>query len=476
MSSLKQIIHLNPIGWILYSVITIVCFLFFLHADIIHTATSSYAYLSGHSKDFYEYNKVYLGGNDYLPLIYIMFATWTIPIHFLGFTTSPELNNFQWNLLTQPSLPIELAWWKTLLALVYIGSILMMAKITKLIQPDTKIELSLISTLFATSPFVIFSVFIFSGYDIFSTFFTLLGLYYYLKKDLRLFILFFAIAIPLKYFSAILFFPLVLMIEKRPLHILKILMLGVSIIFIQVILYWKSQVFKDEILSLLLSKLTSNSGQEINLLKLVPKLFLLMIYLGACIHVFLKEFKSYTEWHKYAVFMPILSYALLFLAVKWHPQWCIIIMPFIMLSYIFIQNKRLMGILEIIGMVSFIWYVFNAWKLNVDVSMMNNSVLKNLLPQALIINSDLFHGGKSLFRFIFNLYLFSPLLILFYEAKKTSHIKATTPSQEMIINRLLLGVGFLVLSSFICIFRPEDWRNFINPDATIRLHDKLIGR
>ena len=475
MGSLKKIIHLNTIGWILYLVITIICFLFFLQADIIHTATSSYAYLNGHIQDFYDYNKVYMGGNDYLPLMYIIFAIWNIPIHFLGFTTTPELNHFQWNLLTQPSLPIELAWWKTLLAVFYIGSIMMMAKITKLIQTDTKFELSLISTVFATSPFVIFAVFIFSGYDIFSTFFTLLGFYYYLKKDLRLFILFFAVAISLKYFAAILFFPLVLMIEKRPLHILKILILSVSIILIQVILYWKSQIFKDEILSLLLQKLIPNSGNEINFSKLTPKLFLLMFYLSACIHVFFKEFKSNTERHKYAVFIPILSYALLFLAVKWHPQWCIIIMPFIMLSYIFIQNKRLLSTLEIIGMISFIWYVFNAWKLNVDVSMMNNSVLKNLLPQALIINSDLFHGGKSLFRFIFNLYLFSPLLLVFYEAKKTSQIKATILSQKMIINRLLIGIGFLVISSFVCIFMPENLGKFINPNATIRLHDKLIG-
>jgi hypothetical protein len=186
-------------------------------------------------------------------------------------------------------------------------------------------------------------------------------------------------------------------------------------------------------------------------------------------------FKSETEWHKNAVFMSIFSYALLFFGITWHPQWCIIIMPFIMLSYVFIQNKRLLSILEVIGMLSFTWYVINFWELNVDVAMMNNSVLKNFLPQALIINSDLFHGGRSFFRFIFNLYLFSPLLLLYYEAKKTSLIRTAIPSQELIINRLLIGVGFLVLSSFICIFMPEDLGNFINPNASLRLHDKLIG-
>jgi hypothetical protein len=85
--------------------------------------------------------------------------------------------------------------------------------------------------------------------------------------------------------------------------------------------------------------------------------------------------------------------------------------------------------------LSFSWYVFNAWKLNVDVSMMNNSILKNFLPQALIINSDLFHCSKSFFRFIFNLYLFSPLFLLYYEAKKNTHLRATEPSQKLIVNR-----------------------------------------
>ena len=474
MASLKKIIHLSTLGWIFYLITTVVSFLFFLQADIIHTATSSYAYLNGHIKDFYDYNKVYIGGNDYLPLIYTIFAVWNIPLHFLGLTSSPELNNFQWNLLTQPSLPIELAWWKTLLTLFYIGSIIIVAKITKLIQPNKK-ELSLISTLFATSPFVIFSVFIFSGYDIFSTFFTLLGFYYYLKKDKKLFILFFAVAISLKYFAAILFLPLVLMIEKRPLHILSMLMLGLFLTFIQVILYWESPIFKDEIFNLVLHKVIPSAGETINLSKLALKISLPIIYLGTCFHIFLKVFKSETEWHKNAVFMSIFSYALLFFGITWHPQWCIIIMPFIMLSYVFIQNKRLLSILEVIGMLSFTWYVINFWELNVDVAMMNNSVLKNFLPQALIINSDLFHGGRSFFRFIFNLYLFSPLLLLYYEAKKTSLIRTAIPSQALIINRLLIGVGFLVLSSFICIFMPEDLGNFINPNASLRLHDKLIG-
>ena len=115
-----------------------------------------------------------LGGNDYLPTLYVIFSLWNMPIHFLDLTSLQTLNNFQWDLAT----PFEIAWWKTLLALFYIGTVVLIHKIASLIQTPRKTDLSIVSTLFATSPFVIFSVFIFSGYDVISVFFTLLGFYY----------------------------------------------------------------------------------------------------------------------------------------------------------------------------------------------------------------------------------------------------------------------------------------------------------
>jgi hypothetical protein len=171
--------------------------------------------------------------------------------------------------------------------------------------------------------------------------------------------------------------------------------------------------------------------------------------------------------------MSLFSYALMFLSVKWHPQWSIIITPFISLSYLFIKNKRLLSVFEILAMFSFVCAAVIMHKFNVDVSMMTHSILKNALPQVLIINADLILGNESLWKYasilIFDFYLFLPLLLLFYESQKPNQIKITTPSETLITNRLVLGISFLVIPSFICLFMPESWAHFINPDALIRL-------
>jgi hypothetical protein len=418
-----------------------------------------------------------LGGNDYLPTLYVIFSIWNIPIHFLDLTSLQTLNNFQWDLAT----PFEITWWKILLAFFYVGSIILIYKIANLIESPYKIKPSLISTIFATSPFVIFSVFIFSGYDVISMFFTLLGFYYYLKHDIKRFILFFAIAISCKYFAAILFFPLILMIEKRPLHIAKLLALGSLAVVLGLCFYWKSEIFREEIFNPLLLKIKDNAlrnsilSDQLRLTISLVRLSFLALYIAACVHIFFKKFKSKTEWQKYAIFMSLFSYALMFLIVKWHPQWSIIAIPFISLSYLFIKNKRLLSIFEIIAMFSFVWAVVLIWKLNVDVTMMAHSVLKNILPQVLIINADLVPGRMSKWKYllylVFNFYLFLPLLILFYESRSASGAKITSPSQVLIVSRLILGVSFLVIPSFICLYMPENWALYINPDALMRLNN-----
>ena len=477
MNFYKKIISLSAFQSFACLVTIVICFLFFLQPDLIHTATSSYAYLQGHIFDFYEYNKMLLGGNDYLPTLYVIFSIWNMPIHFLDLTSLQTLNHFQWDLAT----PFEIAWWKTLLAFFYAGSTILIYKIAHLIKSPYKIKPSLISTTFATSPFVIFAVFIFSGYDVISVFFTLLGFYYYLKKDIKRFILFFAIAISCKYFAAIIFFPLILMIEKRPLHIAKLLALASLAVIFGLSFYWESQVFREEIFNLLLNKIRGNSPRDIilrpqlSLAITIVRLSFVVLYIAACIHIFFKKFKSKTEWQKYAIFMSLFSYALMFLIVKWHPQWSIIAIPFISLSYLFVKNKRLISIFEIIAMFSFVLAAVVIWKFNVDVTMMTHSVLKNILPQVLIINADLAPGMESMWKYlfylVFNFYLFLPLLVLFYESKISSDVKLTSPSQALMVTRLILGVSFLVIPSFICLYMPESWAHYINPDALMRLNN-----
>ena len=74
---IKQIIPggLSVVDFLGYMGVITACFLLFQHPDLFHTSASSYSYLNGHVADFYDYNGFYIpgGGDQYLPLIYIIF-------------------------------------------------------------------------------------------------------------------------------------------------------------------------------------------------------------------------------------------------------------------------------------------------------------------------------------------------------------------------------------------------------------------
>jgi hypothetical protein len=72
--------------------------------------------------------------------------------------------------------------------------------------------------------------------DIVSLAFMMWGIYYYLKNDTRKFLLFFAIAIPIKYFPLMIFIPLVLLHEKNPIKIIIQVIEGCSILIINILL------------------------------------------------------------------------------------------------------------------------------------------------------------------------------------------------------------------------------------------------
>ena len=87
----------------------------------------------------------------------------------------------------------------------------------------------------------------------------LLGLHAYFAKDFKWFVLWFSVAISFKYFAAFAYLPLVLIIEKRFIHLLIYGLLGLAVTMIQFALYWHSDVFFGEIFGLANAKVAGNS-------------------------------------------------------------------------------------------------------------------------------------------------------------------------------------------------------------------------
>ena len=463
IKKIRVIVNLKKINFIFFVIFLVLFFFFFQQVDLFATATSSYAYLRGHIFDFYDYNKSYVGNCDYLPILYVIFAIWNIPLHIMGFSSSPETTVFIWPYFISSTF-IEIAWWKLILFLFYVATIYIFFKISNLISPKKNIKLH-ITALYATSPLVIFSAIIFGGYDVFSVFFTLLGLYFYLIKKFNKFLLFFSIAICFKYFALIIFLPLILIYEKRPLYILKFLFFGFLTSILQYLFYIKSPAFASNIFSLLLYKVQGSHFGKYSILKLIA----LGIYLSMCLYLYKNKFNSNSKYFKYAVLSCLISYTLIFLVVSWHPQWLIIISPFLALSYIYIRGRKIFYISELFGFFGFFFYVVNTFPFNVDVLMMKHSILKDVLPYPSLINSDFFPGKRPFFRLIFSLSLLFPILILFFESKKNTYPLQVLSERDVMV-RFLLGISFFIIPCILC-FMPENWAIYINPLAAEKLHD-----
>lgn len=126
LRSIKRILPTNiktPYMF-LYFGLLLFCFLFSQQVDLFHTSSSSYAYLNGHITDFYDYNKPLVDGNDYLPIIYAIFAIWNLPLKLFGLTHNVAATG------VMLSIP-ELIWTKLLLVIFYFASAFVIYKISK---------------------------------------------------------------------------------------------------------------------------------------------------------------------------------------------------------------------------------------------------------------------------------------------------------------------------------------------------------
>jgi len=463
---MKPPLQIPKVDFWIYGLSLVLCFLLFKQSDLNHTNSSSYAYLYGHFWDFYDYNKPRLGQNDYLPVFYWIFALWNIPLKLLG--QIPEVTINTWMIAT----PIQTIWSKLLLVIFFFASVRLVGKITRLIYATDDPELkdaelrNEISSkyLLATSPIAIFAVFIFSQYDIFGVFFTLLGLHAYFEKKWRWFVFWFSIAISFKYFAAFIYLPLVLIIEKRFLSLVAYGVLGVFFTVVQFGLYWHSDIFRAEIFGLATSK-ASDGGLTLRFL--LPAL----AYGGMCFYLYFSKLDLSLEaskWHRRVILSGVFTYALMFSWVRWHPQWLLLITPFICLSYPFIKQQKTLLTLEILGYLGLIVYCTNIWVGNVDITMVYGGVFGGLIPKTSYLASDIIgHKWMGLARTFIYLFLYSPLLVYGYEllvssrAHRQFHLMGLSSSISEKSNalrkllfkmRLLVGPYFFIGLTCVCLW------------------------
>ena len=372
------------LDWTVFLILLVICFLTFIHKDILCTAGSSISYLGGHIKDFYAYNVV--NGvedmNNYMPSTYILFAIWNIPIYILGFVSCPVSD--------VSAVPFLVAmWYKLLPVIFYIASGFLLGRIGKLLKFKPAKCMLLVFT-FLTSPLAFFSPVIFGQYDSFTVFFVILGLYFYFKNDISRFVMFFGLATTFKYFALLIFLPLLLLREKNILKIIKNCLLYAIPFCLECLIYLDSKYFNIGVFGFKVKNYIFQGGLNLNFINI--KLFI-VFFVFILILAYYKKFGNSVQDNedvvRWAIYMCNIIVFLLFGLSMWHPQWLIFGVPFMTLGSLINRNAKIFFILD-----GFLFLVFSIlcvvlWRGSVDENLMFNGVLKYFIDFEYVLVSSM---------------------------------------------------------------------------------------
>ena len=268
---------------------------------------------------FFELNYV-ASGNEYYSavqgcayniLLYFVFAIWNIPMALLSaFTNVDVMNNI-----------FCIAYIKLMTVAAMAISVVILGRILRLLDVDRKNH-GLLAFLYLTSSLMIAVVFVVSQYDLVSVVFQLLGFQAYLEKKDKRFVFFFGIAFCLKYFSVILFLPLLLLRYKR-LHSWIMALVGMVLpLAVTSVPFAKSyDRFSTDLTGDLLSKLFRFDGSGYSLF--------VIFYCFLLVWCFLQ--KEDAAFSRKAVWASFVAYGLFFSLLDVYLYWAIMFAPFMVL-------------------------------------------------------------------------------------------------------------------------------------------------
>lgn len=358
--------------WIVVFILLGFCYISFAQTDIMVTGNRSFL-MYEHFLDFYEASFFFAGdyGANYLPSTFWLFAIWNLPLYLLGKIPGGVLNSAFMNTM----------WYKLLPLLFYIASAFLMEKIAIEIGMGKK-KAKLCKFAFVVCPIAVFSQFIFSQYDVITVFFMLLGLYYWLKDDWKKFCLFFGIAITFKYHALMYFIVLLLLKEKRVWHIIKQLIICVLPLVFEVAIYIRDpyfvqSVFGFQALNKVNATIYTGFMGEFNLIVIIG----LLIFMWA----YTVNAKEKTELVKWMTFLCSGISFLMFGICAWHPQWLIILVPFLVFTVFMNENGKVILLLQNVFIIAFYIFTVNYFVNNVDQIMLYNGIFKWILQGKIFV-------------------------------------------------------------------------------------------
>mgnify|MGYP004567473933 CR=1 FL=1 len=284
--------------------------------------------------------------------VYILFGIWNFPLWLtLRFAGIEETSCF-WTMLYSKSI-----------YLVAIGiTAYLIYKVCRNI--DVKKEhAKWAAFLFVSSMTVFTEIGIAGQLDVIGMPFSLLGIYYFQKKDKWKFIAFFSLAVSFKQFPLFVFIPLLFLIEKNVIKIVIDFCAVMAVTVLSGLPFPKNTVamqVKEQVRNRFMESFLGVKAPLFN--SAIPIIVLLIG--GICVFCYCKTLKDKDELQQYSVFIPTLIMFVLFVGFDSNPYWFIHLAPYmaILMVYNSEQFNRI-ALFEIVGMICLTLYQYgqNYW-------------------------------------------------------------------------------------------------------------------
>lgn len=214
--------------------------------------------------------------------------------------------------------------------------------------------------LFLSSVLVFVEIGIAGQLDVLGMPFTLLAIFFFQKKQRWRFLLFFSIAVSFKQFPLFIFLPLIMLIEK---NVLKIVRDTIAVFAVTVLSGLpfprgtEAMQVKDEVRGHFMEAFLGVKAPLYN--SAVPVIVLLIG--GICVWCYLRQIKDDKELEQYSVFIPVLSMFVLLISFDSNPYWFIHLAPFMAILMVYNSSRFSQLILfETVGMLCLILNQFGA--------------------------------------------------------------------------------------------------------------------
>lgn len=356
--------ELCKLDWIVSMFILVVLFVSCLQNDLRLTGNRSFL-LYDHFTDFYKASYEQSGGYyaNYLPSTFIAFAIWNLPLYLIG--QIPET--------TMTNSIINMMWYKLLPVILYYITSHIIYKISLEIGFGEK-KSRLCKFGFLVFPIAVFSQFIFSQYDIFTVFFMMLGVYFYVKGGMWRFALMFGIAATFKYHAILYYLVLLLLKEKKIRDWLKYTVLMMLPLLMEVLPNISDEYFQKHVTGFGALNFVQKSYQigffnGINLVAAVAAFVLVWAYQKKT-----RDLKELFSWDMF--FCVAISFSV-FGVSSWNPQWLLIMVPFLVFNIFMNENGNMLVMITNIFVLAL--YIFSSQTM-VDESILMGGIWKYVLP------------------------------------------------------------------------------------------------